>query len=215
MAPLWESTPKRIRGDSRNWLQNHIIAWFLAFFLPGGGTVIATLFTSPTIDPKLATLFGSIGGVAGLALLVAGTFAVQSILVLRKQRDEARKLCEPIVELANIKSGDTIQRKNINVSLMFQQQKRNSLTVVTFEHCVLKGPCVITFEGNYELHSCNMAGVESGATLIKREVGMKYSGVGIFVHCKFNFCDFDNISFLLHEQEIKNFQSKVVQLKRI
>jgi hypothetical protein len=135
-------------------------------------------------------------------------------LVFKKQRDEARKLYEqlyePIKELANIKSGDTITGKDINVPVMFQQLKTNHLDVVTFEHCVLRGPCVITTEGHCEFHGCDMASnVDLGTTLIRREVGMKYSGVGIFVHCKFNFCNFDNISFLLYEQEITSFLSKV------
>lgn len=212
MALLWESTLKRIWGDTRNWLQNHVIAWVLASIVPAGVAVIVTLFIPPTMDFRLATFWGFVGGVAGLALLVGGTFGVQAILIFKKQRDEVRKLYEPIKELATIKSGDTIKGKDINVSLMFQQLKTDRLAVVTFDHCILRGPCVIVPEGDCEFHACDVASnVDLGTTLIKREVGPKYFGVGIFIHCKFNFCNFDNISFLLYQEEIKNWLSKVVK----
>jgi hypothetical protein len=76
--------------DTKDWLLNHIIAWFLAFLLPGGGTVLATYFIPPTMDIKLVALYGFIGGIAGLLLLVIGTYGVQCILIIKKQRDDAR-----------------------------------------------------------------------------------------------------------------------------
>ena len=178
--------------------------------------MIATLSIPVTMNTRSVALWGFVGAVAGLALLIGGTYGVQSLLVLKKQRDEARKLYEPIEALANIKSGDIVKNKDINVPVMFQQVKTNNLAVVAFDHCILRGPCVVMFDGSCEWHGCDMASnADLGTTLIKREVGMKYSsGVGEFIHCKFNFCDFDNISFLLYEQQIKSFQSKVVQLKR-
>lgn len=210
MASLWESTQKRIWEDTKNWLQNHIIAWFLAFFVPGGVVVLATLFIPPTMDFRLATLWGFVAGGIGVALLVGGTYAVQSILVFRKQRDEARKLYEPIKELANIKTGDTIKEKDINVSLMFEQLKSDHLHVVTFDHCVLRGPCMIAFEGDSKLHGCNL-GDNLPNKLIKFEEGKRYFGVGVFTHCTFNFCNFVNLLFLMHEKEIKKALREVVQ----
>jgi hypothetical protein len=128
-----------------------------------------------------------------------------------RQRDEARKLYEPIKELANIKPGDTIKEKVINVSLMFEQLDSTHLANVAFERCVLKGPCLITLEGDYVLHGCDVAGA-LGTTLFEREIGTKYYGVGVFVNCTFSFCEFANISFLLPEGEIKRFLSTTVQV---
>jgi hypothetical protein len=158
VASLWESTKKRRWQDTKNWLQAHIIAWVLAFVVPGVGTMITALFIPATMNIKLAALLGFIGGLAGLALLVGGTYGVQAILVFKKQRDEVRKLYEPIKELANIKPGDTIKGKDINVSLMFRKlnsnptreaERHNILDNVTFDYCNLHGPCLITFEGEW------------------------------------------------------------------
>lgn len=212
MASLWESTPKRIWEDTKNWLQNHIIAWFLAFFVPGVVGVIATLFIPPTIDFRLAALWGFISGAAGLALLVGGTYVIQSILVFRKQRDEARKLYEPIKELTNIKSGNTIEGKDINVSLMFQQlnsnptreaERHNILDNVTFDHCNLHGPCLITFEGEWEISDCGFFGIGK----IKANIPLQQAteGLGKFVHCRFRFCNFHNMSFYLTEKDMAEF----------
>jgi len=212
MASLWgESTPKRIWRDTKSWLQNHIIAWFLAFFVPGGGAVLATLFIPSTMDFRLAALLGFWGGIAGVAILVGGTYAIQSILVLKKQRDEARKLYEPIKELATIKSEDTIKGKDINVSLMFQQLKSDHIVNVTFDHCILRGPCIVGFEGSRDFHACDF-GMKFADRLIKCEKNKRYFGVAAFVHCKFNFCEFVDISFLMLEEEINLFLSKVTQL---
>lgn len=211
MASLWgESTPKRIWEDTKSWLRSHIIAWLLAFFVPGGASVIATLFIPPIMDSKSAALWGFIWGIVGLALLIGGTYGIQSILVFRKQRDEARELYEPIKELANIKLGDTIKGKDINVSLMFEQLKSDHLSVVTFEHCLLKGPCTITFKGDSKFHACNFGG-HFDNKLIQTEKRKRYFGVGVFTHCTFNFCEFANLSFLMHEKSIKEFLSEVVQ----
>jgi hypothetical protein len=207
---MWESTSKRIRKDTWGWLQNHITAWVLAFIVPGAGTVVATLFIPGTMNIRLAALLGFVGGVAGLALLIGGTYGLQSILVLRKQRDEARKLYEPIKELANIKAGDTIKDKNINVSLMFQQLKTDRLANLTFDHCIFRGPCIIGFEGNNKFYASNFGG-KFVDRLIKCEQGKRYFGIAVFLHCEFNFCEFVDTSFLMPEGEIKLFLSKVVQ----
>ena len=93
---------------------------------------------------------------------------------------------------------------------MFQQLKANHLDVVTFDHCILRGPCLIVPEGRCEFYRCDMASnADSGATLIKREIGLKYYGVATFVHCTFSYCNFDNVSFLLYEREIESFLSRV------
>lgn len=211
MSSVWGGpTTKRIWCDTKNWLQNRIAAWFLAFLVPGGVVVLATLFIPSTMDFRLAALWGFVAGSIGVALLVGGTFAVQSILVFRKQRDEARKLYEPIKELANIKAGDTIKDKHINVSLMFQQLKTDRLANVTFDHCVFRGPCIIGFEGNNKFYATNF-GARFADRLIKCEKGKRYFGIAVFLHCDFKFCEFVETSFLMVEEEIEKFLKEVVQ----
>ena len=172
--------------------------------------MLATLFIPDTMNIELATLLGFAGGAIGLALMVGGVFVGQSILVFRKQRDEARNLYEPIKELADIKTGHTINNKDINVSLMFEQLKSDHLHVVTFDHCVLRGPCMIAFEGDSKLHGCNL-GDNLPNKLIKFEEDKRYFGVGVFTHCTFNFCKFVNLSFLMHEKLIEKTLREVVQ----
>ncbi len=86
----WETAPQRAWNDTKDWLLNHILAWFLAFIVPGGGTVLAAWLIPPTMDFKLAALYGFLGGIAGLLLLMVGTYVIQLVLALKKQRDEAR-----------------------------------------------------------------------------------------------------------------------------
>lgn len=252
MARIQWSTGKRVYKDSNDWLQNYIIAWFLAFFVPGGGTVIATLFIPPTVNYKLASLLGFLGGIAGLLLMVGTVYGTNAILVFKKQRDETKaelvqtsqereelkkenqtlqstvtqqmasiteirrqcdevsKLYEPIKELANIKSGDIIKEKDINVSLMFQQLKTDNLFNITFDHCILRGPCTVITRGNSNFNACNF-GSNLPSRLIKCEIGKRYFGIGVFVHCTFNFCEFVNLSFLLSEDEIKKYLEGIVQ----
>ena len=211
MSLLWgDPTKKRIWSDTKNWLQNHIIAWVLASIVPAGVGVIATLFIPPTVDYQLATFWGLVGAGIGVALLIGGTYAVQSILVLRKQRDEARELYGPIKELANIKAGDTIKDKHINVSLMFQQLRTDCLANVTFDHCVFRGPCIIGFEGNNKFYATNF-GAKFADRLIKCEKGKRYFGIAVFLHCDFKFCEFVETSFLMIEEEIEKFLREVVQ----
>lgn len=172
--------------------------------------MLATSFIAFTANTKSAALLGLVGGVAGLALLIGGTYGVQSVLVLRKQRDEARRLYEPIKELANIKAGDTIKDKNINVSVMFQQLRTDRLVNVTFDHCVFTGPCIIGFEGNNKFYASNFGG-RFADRLIKCDKGKRYFGIAVFLHCQFNFCEFVNTSFLMPEEGIELFLSRVVQ----
>lgn len=116
-----------------------------------------------------------------------------------------------IDELTNIKPGDVLNGKDINVSLMFQQLKSDNLAVVTFEHCVLRGPCTVILRGNYKINACDF-GSNLPSKLIKGETGSRYFGVGVFVHCTFNFCKFDNLSFLVSEEERKKLLEKVTQV---
>ena len=174
--------------------------------------MLATLFIPTNVSIRVAALYGFFGGVLGLLLLLAIVYITHLILAFKKQRDETRTLYRPIEELAHIKPGDVVRKKDINVSLMFQQLRSDTLSNVTFEHCVLRGPCTIAIKGN-EFNSCNHTGRGNFSDrLIKAEVTRPYGGIGLFVHCKFNFCEFANLSFLLPEDAMKEFLDKVVQI---
>jgi hypothetical protein len=88
---LNQSAPRRAWGDSREWLLNHIIAWFLAFFLPGGGTMLTTWLIPSNIDTRTAALYGFLAGLAGLLLLLIGTYIWNLFRAPYRQRNEVRK----------------------------------------------------------------------------------------------------------------------------
>ena len=129
-----------------------------------------------------------------------------------RQRNEAQELYKPIEELANIKSGDIVKGRDINVSLMFQKlnsnptreaERHNILDNVTFDHCNLHGPCLITFEGEWGISACGFFGIGK----IKANVPLQQAteGLGKFVHCRFRFCNFHNMSFYLIEKDMAEF----------
>ena len=173
--------------------------------------MLGTVFIPANVNIKVAALYGFSGGVLGLILLFVAVYVIHLILALKRQRDEIRKLWQPIEELAQIKPGDVIKGKDINVSLMFQQLKSDNLVNVTFEHCTLRGPCTVVIEGNCNFNSCNF-GSNFPSKLIRGETGKRYFGIGVFVHSTFNFCEFANLSFLLSEDQIKKLLEKVVQM---
>jgi hypothetical protein len=90
----WESASKRASADTKEWLLNRIWAWFLAFIIPGGSTMIAVCFIPTTASVPLAALYGFIGGVCGLILLFATIYLAQFCMAPYKQRNEARSIVD-------------------------------------------------------------------------------------------------------------------------
>lgn len=76
----------------------------------GGGTVMATLFIPATMNYTIAALFGFIGGVIGLLLMVGIVYVINIILVFKKQRDEVDSKLDNTLEEKN-----TIKTELINV----------------------------------------------------------------------------------------------------
>ena len=92
--PLREASRKRAGNDTRVWLLDHLLALALAFILPGGGTVLAAYLTPADVGGLTTAVYGFLGGLAGLALLMGGTYAAHWFQAPYRQRDEARQRVE-------------------------------------------------------------------------------------------------------------------------
>jgi hypothetical protein len=128
--PINQTSCSRAKQDTDTWLLNHIVAWFLAFLLPGGGTMVATFFIPPNADIRIAALYGFLGGLAGLLLLVVGVYVWNLIRAPYKQRNEARALLlgkSKSVPLQNktelIRAIGRIRQKSLD--LMISQEQLN------------------------------------------------------------------------------------------
>jgi len=102
-----------------------------------------------------------------------------------------------IDDLAKIKSGDIVENKTINVSLLFQNRERNILDGVTFRKCTLKGPYLVRIKGEIRLSYCRFGPEDIAEYLILAEKGRRYNGIGVLVNCSFKHCRFENIAWLL------------------
>ena len=107
-----------------------------------------------------------------------------------------------IDDLARISSGDIVENKTINVSLLFENRERNILDGVTFSKCTLKGPCLAVIRGETKLSYCGFWGGNIAEYLVIAEKGRSYGGIGIFVNCSFKHCRFENIAWLLPNDKI-------------
>jgi hypothetical protein len=94
---LNQSATSRAREDTRKWLLDHIVAWVLAFLLPGGGTMLTTLMLPSDVSIKMAAVYGFIGGFLGLILLLVTTYVIHLILAPYRQRNEARNMIEQLL----------------------------------------------------------------------------------------------------------------------
>ena len=162
-----------------------IVTFLIVFGLVGAG-VVGWFAPSPLPEPSprwpLIVAYPTI--LLAILLLIAG---------LRLQYR-----LSALDELANIKEGDVVRGKDINVSLLFQKLQNIFLANVTFKNCKLRGPCVVVVKGNIELDGCGFrGGAHLEESLIEAQNNRKYSGVGAFVHCKFQYCTFENIAWLI------------------
>lgn len=88
---LNQSAPRKAWEDTKKWLLDNVISWFLAFLLPGGGTMLATWRLASNVGIMRATVYGFIGGLLGLLLLLGITYVVHLVLAPIRQRNEAIK----------------------------------------------------------------------------------------------------------------------------
>jgi hypothetical protein len=138
------------------------------------------------------------------------------IAELKERINLSEQITESIKELANIKPGDIIQGKTINVSLMFEQLKPTHLVLsdITFVQCTLVGPCIIT------LIKCSINGGNLGVggklddvVIAVPPQGRRYFGIAGFLNCHFKFCTFKDVGFLLSKGDIENLKKNTTVLK--
>ena len=145
---------------------------------------------------------GVVGWIAPMLFLIAG-------LRLQSRLSE----CD---ELSSVKNGDTVKGKDINLSLLFQKTRQNFVSNVTFKRCILKGPCVVTLKGENKFCGCGFLGTTrlEAKLLMKPNDDKSYTvvGIGEFVHCKFQYCNFKNVAFYVTKKEYDNLLSKIVQV---
>lgn len=110
-------------------------------------------------------------------------------------------------QLDNIKQGDTVKNRDINVSALFEKRERNILDNVTFNRCTLKGPCLVAVKGETNLIRCGFWGGDLSEHLILADKNRKYDGIGVFVHCNFEYCRFENIAWLLPSNLYQKFSN--------
>jgi hypothetical protein len=116
---LWS----RARRDSNKWLLDHIVAWVLAFILPGVGTMLTAWLVPPNVDLRIDALLGFLGGVTGLGLLFAATYIWNLFRTPYRQRNESwslnnelnqkmRELTTPRLELESEPIGEVNSDNN-------------------------------------------------------------------------------------------------------
>ena len=111
-----------------------------------------------------------------------------------------------IDDLARIKPGDIIKNKTINVSVLFEIRELHMVDNVTFHRCILKGPCLVALKGQNNFNHTSFWGSENHSEhLILADETRLYNGIGLFMHCNFEYCRFENIAWLLNQNNYDIF----------
>ena len=175
-----------------------IVTSLIVFGLVSAG-VVGWLAPSPLPEPS-----------PRWPLIVAyPTILLAILLLIAGLRLQSR--VSAIDQLANIKSGDTVKNKDISVSSLFGKSQGNFLGNVTFRNCKLSGPCLVMLRGHNKMVRCQIlrASGDLSEYLIEAQGNRKYSGVGAFVHCEFQYCTFENIAWLLPKKLCDKFLNDI------
>ena len=138
-----------------------------------------------------------ISNMAWLATTVLPSVIAILVLIaaIRLQRRMAR-MQGPL----GVKAGDTVKGKDFNLSLFLQDQRNHRIANVTFDRCILRGPCLVAVLGSIELVGSGFRGGQQPDDLIIEVTETRrMAGIATLVHCKFNYCEFHSISWMLEK----------------
>ena len=124
-------------------------------------------------------------------VLPSGVASLVLIAAVRLQRQMIR-----MQGPQGLKAGDTVKGKDFNLSLFLQTQGSAAITNITFDRCVLRGPCLLTALGSIELNGCGFrGGKQPEDMIIEINDTRQITGIAALVHCRFLYCEFDNVSW--------------------
>lgn len=216
MPSKWEAAHRRAWRDVRAWLPGSLVSWFITAMVLGGTGFLVALVIRPAASLLVKISYCAGGAAAILIVYSLITFCVQLILALKKQRDEARGLCnhtedefqkykreneEPIEFHRRIRDGDNMAGQMIDLALLFKYHK--SLNHITFEGCTLTGPFIVGLAGDTKIGICDLGQGIMENVLIRTDLNRRYIGIGLFINCSFSKCKFIDVGFIVPESLYK------------
>lgn len=133
-----------------------------------------------------------------LLVIVYPTVVVVILLFIAAVRLQFR--LSLLIGPKHLRPGDIIKDRDLNLSLLLQLQKDIFIKNITFEHCKFRGPCTVTVLGNIELTGCGFrSGQKIEDMIIEMNEVRQFGGIAAFVHCKFRYCEFHDISWLVNK----------------
>ncbi len=176
-----------------------LIVTFLIILGLVGASVVGWLAPSPLPEPS-----------PHWPLIVAYPMILLTILFLIAGLRLQHRL-SAFDRLANIKSGDVVKNKDLNLSLLVQPRKKLALANITFERCKFYGPCTVGILGNIELIGCGFfSGRKLDDMIIEVKEARDFAGIAAFVYCKFHYCEFYDISWLVDKTIADELRKMVV-----
>ncbi|MFC1962279.1 hypothetical protein ACFLWN_04495 [Chloroflexota bacterium] len=125
--PINQSAWSRSCNDTSAWLHSHILAWFFAFLVPGGGTVLATSVVPPDVAPGLTALYGFLGGLGGIIFLLIAVYAVELTKAPYKQRNEVRQIIEKLEDEFKKSKPFDVECRTTTIGLPINHQKDGNM----------------------------------------------------------------------------------------
>jgi uncharacterized membrane protein len=88
----WETAPHRAWKDTKNWvIGQYFIAWISSsLVILAITTILSALFNPINTSRFLKVIFGFVGGLIAIVVLILIIYIVQLFVAMKKQRDEVR-----------------------------------------------------------------------------------------------------------------------------